>query len=171
MASEARPCTSRKLAMRRPLSRITGGPLPRPRPEPARGPKAASTSATLEAPKAAISTGSRVVSGTASPGTEFGPRWARTTISSADCSSCAAGGSTGWAVAGTELVLAGCRGAVWAKSGVDKAKGKSAAALLESARRRDIGETCFSYWLAISQPDEFWRSVYNVSIRLFRRRR
>ena len=75
----------------------------------------------LEAPRAVISTGSNVVSGTASPGTELGPRCARTTISSTGCSSTAVGGSTGWAVTGTELVLAGCNEAVCAKSGVETA--------------------------------------------------
>jgi hypothetical protein len=74
-------------------------------------------------------------------------------------------------MAGTELALAGCSEAVCAKSGVETAKGKSAAALLKSTKRMDIGETYFSFSTALSQPVEILLSVFNVPIRLFRRTR
>jgi hypothetical protein len=72
-------------------------------------------------------------------------------------------------VTGTELALAGCNWAVWAKSGAGEAKGIRAAALLKSAKRMDIGETYFSCWTALSQPVGILLSVFNVRIRLFRR--
>ena len=92
IASGGRSRNSRKLPMRWPLSRMTGGPpAPRPRPLPACGATAVRISATEDAPSPSISSADSSSMGGTSVSTEPRIRSAVTTISCAGFSSALGG--------------------------------------------------------------------------------